>query len=280
MMDGMIPPHGGVLINQICTIDERKEWLHKSRDLPSIVISDLTLSDLECIASGLFSPLKGFMNQEDYISVRDHMRLTDGTLWSLPIVLPLPLEAKHQIREGKQVVLKGKDGVSYAILDVESIYEVNLHREALAVFGTDDQNHPGVARLFSSSSFYVGGPIRLLNRPNHPFSSYLFDPVETRAAFAARGWRKIVGFQTRNPVHRAHEYIQKAALETVDGLFLNPLVGETKEDDLPASIRIKSYEAILRHYYPQERVFFGTFPAAMRYAGPREAVFHAIVRKN
>ncbi len=279
-MDGMIPPHGGLLINRICTGDKRKEWLKKATDLPTIVISDLTLSDLECIASGLFSPLKGFMNKEDYISVRDHLRLTDGTLWSLPIVLPLPPESRHEIREGDSVVLQGKEGVTYAILDVESIYEVNLRREALAVFGTDDQAHPGVARLFASSSLYVGGPIRLLNRPNRSFSSYMFDPVETRAAFAARGWRQIVGFQTRNPVHRAHEYIQKAALETVDGLFLNPLVGETKADDLPAPVRIKSYEAILRNYYPQERVFFGTFPAAMRYAGPREAVFHAIVRKN
>lgn len=280
-MEKMIAPHGGTLINRIITGEERREEFRRASDLPMLTISRMTLSDLECIASGVFSPLTGFLNQEDYISVRDNLRLANGTLWSLPIVLPLSSGKINSLREGESIALRGKDGTIYAILDVESIYSVNLQQEAEAVFGTTDQKHPGVARLLASSSIYVGGPIRLLNRPSHtPFSTYFFDPAETRAAFATRGWRRIVGFQTRNPVHRAHEYIQKAALETVDGLFFNPLVGETKADDIPAALRIKSYEAIIQAYYPKERVFFGAFPAAMRYAGPREALFHAIARKN
>jgi sulfate adenylyltransferase len=167
------------------------------------------------------------------------------------------------------------------VLEVESLYRIDRRKEAREVFRTEDENHPGVARLYRSSPVRAGGPIRLLNRPDHGiFSPFISDPADTRRMFRERGWRRIVGFQTRNPIHRAHEYIQKAALETVDGLFLNPLIGETKADDIPADIRMKSYQVILDHYYQRERVMLSAFPAAMRYAGPREAVFHALARKN
>lgn len=274
-------PHGGVLVNRVCSMEEKDEWFKRVESLPCVTISKRTLSDLECIATGVFSPLKGFMNKEDYISVRDRMRLADGTIWSLPITLPVEKDAASDIREGDRVALKGEDHRVYAVMEVESLYQVSLEQEAKAVFQTVDPKHPGVARLLKTSPVYAGGPIHLLHLPDHGiFSKDWFQPSQTREIFQNRGWKKVVGFQTRNPVHRAHEYIQKSALETVDGLFLNPLVGETKKDDIPAEVRLESYRTILHHYYPKERVFFGVYPAAMRYAGPREAVFHALVRKN
>lgn len=277
----VVSPHGGVLIDRKCRDEEKEEWLEWAETLPSWRISQRHLSDVECITTGVFSPLTGFMEEEDYRSVRDRMRLANGTVWSLPVTLPVEEEAARRVREGDQVALRGREGPVYAVLEVTSLYRVDPRREAEAVFGTSDPNHPGVARLFAASPIYAGGPIRMLRVPDHgPFAEDWHEPSQTREIFKQKGWKRVVGFQTRNPVHRAHEYIQKAALETVDGLFLNPLVGETKKDDLPADVRLESYRRILRHYFPEERVFLGVYPAAMRYAGPREAVFHALVRKN
>ncbi|RAL24433.1 sulfate adenylyltransferase [Thermoflavimicrobium daqui] len=277
----MVTPHGGTLVHRVLDGEQREKWLEKVSDFPSITVSDVTCADLVCIATGIFSPLTGFMNEQDYRSVRDYMRLKDGTVWSIPITLPVPEEQEEIIRHAEYLTLKDSQGLILAVVQVESVYDVDLGEEAKKVFGTDDKNHPGVARLDGQSSLYVGGAVWLLNRPNFGvFAKHYYDPVVTRKIFAERGWNKVVGFQTRNPVHRAHEYIQKSALETVDGLFLHPLVGATKADDIPADVRLKSYEVILREYYPTERVFLGVFPAAMRYAGPREAIFHALARKN
>ncbi|TCS95096.1 sulfate adenylyltransferase [Hazenella coriacea] len=276
-----ITPHGGHLVNRMVAEIKRDEWLKKADTYPSITIPHTTVSDLLCIATGVFSPLTGFLTEKDYQSVCDDMRLQDGTVWSLPITLSIPEESITEIRRAPYVSLRDSTRRIVAIVQVESIYEVDLFKEAKQVYGTTDPQHPGVARLFKQSPVNLGGDIWLLHRPHEgEFSRHHYDPIQTRERFQKNGWQTVVGFQTRNPVHRAHEYIQKAALETVDGLFLHPLVGETKSDDIPASVRMKSYEVILQEYYPPQRVLLGVFPAAMRYAGPREAIFHALSRKN
>ncbi|GGG07331.1 sulfate adenylyltransferase [Paenibacillus abyssi] len=277
-----ILPHGGVLINRVAEGAERESLLAEAGNLKSININAWTISDLDLIGVGAFSPLTGFLNEEDYKSVVERMRLANGTVWSIPITLAVDEAKASELSIGDRVSLVGEeDGVTYGLIDVESIYNVDQKVEAVNVFKTDDLEHPGVQKLFSRPSTYVGGTITVLNRPKpERFEEYYFDPSETRRLFAEKGWRSVVGFQTRNPVHRAHEYIQKCAMEIVDALFLNPLVGETKSDDVPANVRMKSYVSLLENYYPEDRVFLGVFPAAMRYAGPREAIFHAMVRKN
>jgi sulfate adenylyltransferase len=275
-------PHGGRLIQRYAEGQERIELLQLSNSLRKLVVNSWTIADMDCIASGAFSPLTGFLTEVDYESVLQDMRLSDGTVWSIPVTLAVEETVFQELCPGEKVALVGEaDGILYAILAVEDCYSIDRNKEALHVYKTQDRAHPGVAKLFERPDHYVGGTITMLNRPNRqPYDSYAHDPSETRRMFRERGWKSIVGFQTRNPVHRAHEYIQKSAMEIVDGLFLHPLVGETKSDDIPAEIRMKSYKVLMEHYYPAERVLFGVFPAAMRYAGPREAVFHALVRKN
>jgi len=277
-----LEPHGGKLVNRLAEGAERERLLAEASALRSIRVNTWTISDIDCIAVGAFSPLTGFLKEADYRSVLETMRLADGTVWSIPITLSVDDESFAAIEAGERVALVGEaDRVVYAILEVEEKYRVDLKTEAEKVFKTADPAHPGVAKLYERTNGYIGGPITVLNRPKpERFAEYYFDPAETRKIFAEKGWRTIVGFQTRNPVHRAHEYIQKSAMEIVDGLFLNPLVGETKSDDVPADVRMRSYQVLLANYYPRDRVHLGVYPAAMRYAGPREAIMHAMVRKN
>lgn len=277
-----IKPHGGSLINRLITGEERDALLKQAATLPSIEINAWTVSDIDLIAVGAFSPLTGFLNETDYHSVLNSMRLANGTVWSIPITLSVDSKQAASLEQGQSVALIGEeDQTIYALLTVESIYQVDQQEEALKVFKTNDVEHPGVAKLLTRSNTYVGGSIQVLNRPEpEKFQKFYFDPEVTRQIFADKGWKTVCGFQTRNPVHRAHEYIQKSAMEIVDGLFLNPLVGETKSDDISADVRMHSYLVLLENYYPKNRVFLGVFPAAMRYAGPREAIFHAMVRKN
>lgn len=274
-------PHGGKLINRELTGAEREEWLNKTGAMPKLALTAWSLSDLELIAIGAFSPLTGFMGRQDYRNVIGNKRLANGVVWSIPITLPVTAEQAETLAEGTDIALVGEDGTPYGVMRLEEKYAYDKEEEARLVYKTTDPAHPGVKKVLAQGDVYLTGPVWLLNRPSHaPFDAYYKDPAETRAMFAELGWRTIVGFQTRNPVHRAHEYIQKSALEIVDGLLLNPLVGETKSDDVPAAVRMESYEVILRHYYPEERARLVIYPAAMRYAGPREAILHAIVRKN
>ncbi|PNR91823.1 sulfate adenylyltransferase [Petrotoga sp. HWHPT.55.6.3] len=278
----MIEPHGGKLVNKIATEEEKKEWLNKSKELKSISVTYFDLSELENIATGLFSPLEGFMTKEDYDSVLNNMRLSNGTVWSIPIILSVKKEIADELKVGEDVLIKNQeDSKEYAILHLQEKYERRKEEEALKVYKTQDKAHPGVKFLYEQGEIALGGEITLLNRIEHEnFQEFRFDPKDTRKIFSEKGWKTIVAFQTRNPIHRAHEYLQKTALEIVDGLFLNPLVGKTKDEDIPSDVRMKSYEVILDKYYPKERVFLGVFPVNMRYAGPKEAIFHAICRKN
>ncbi|WGV25227.1 sulfate adenylyltransferase [Halotia branconii] len=276
-----IAPHGGQLVNRIATAEQRAEFLSKADFLPRVQLDERTVSDLEMIAIGGFSPLTGFMNQADYDRVVTQMRLANGLVWSIPITLSVIQEVATSLKEGDLIRLDNPQGEFIGVLQLTQKYHYDKTREAINVYRTDDAKHPGVQVVYNQGAVNLAGDIWLLQRDRHAhFPAYQIDPAASRQMFKDKGWQTIVGFQTRNPIHRAHEYIQKCALETVDGLFLHPLVGATKEDDIPADVRMRCYEILLEHYYPQNRVILAINPAAMRYAGPREAIFHALVRKN
>ncbi|GAP99387.1 sulfate adenylyltransferase [Leptolyngbya sp. NIES-2104] len=276
-----IAPHGGQLINRIVTGTQREEFLSKADFLPRVQLDERAVSDLQLIAIGGFSPLTGFMGQADYDRVVEEMHLANGLPWSIPITLSVTEEVAAPLQEGNLVRLDDPTGRYIGVLQLTEKYTYDKNREAVKVYRTDEEKHPGVAVVYRQGNVNLAGDVWLFDRDPHPlFPAYQIDPALSREAFQAKGWKTVVGFQTRNPIHRAHEYIIKCALETVDGLFLHPLVGATKEDDISADIRMRCYEIMLEHYFPNDRVILAINPAAMRYAGPREAIFHALIRKN
>jgi sulfate adenylyltransferase len=265
----LIAPHGGRLVDRTSS---RPDGVERLEQIP---LTPRELSDLDMLASGALSPLEGFMGRNDYERVVEEMRLERGLPWALPVCL-----AVDRPPQGDSVALTDADGRALAVLEVDETYEYDREREAERCFRTTDEAHPGVARLYRQKPLYLAGRVTVFERLEPPFPELALDPAETRSVFAERGWRRVVGFQTRNPIHRAHEYLTKGALETVDGLLIHPLVGETKSDDVPAATRVECYRVLVDGYYPAERVLVSAFPAAMRYAGPREAIWHAICRKN
>jgi sulfate adenylyltransferase len=280
MTDGLIAPHGGALILNVVGEAERAEWQVRAKSLPRVVVDSRQLADLEMLAIGTYSPLTGFMTQSDYVSVVQDMHLSNGLPWSLPITLSVTSEQASNLREGSQIALVDAEGALQAVMSLLEKYRYDKRLEASKVYRTLDDGHPGVRVVYQQGDVLLGGPVRVVALQNQTFAQYRYTPTQSRKLFAERGWKRIVAFQTRNPVHRAHEYIQKCALETVDGLYLHPLVGDTKGDDIPADVRMRCYEVLLENYYPADRVVLGVLPAAMRYAGPREAIFHALMRKN
>jgi sulfate adenylyltransferase len=274
-------PHGGSLIDRALHGSERESALERAASLPSITLASVAASDLELIGNGAFSPLTGFMGQADYQSVVNDMRLANGLPWSIPITLAVSQEEADRLDIGSQVALNDDEGRVLGILDLAEKYTFDPQHEAQQVFRTTEEAHPGVARIYAGGDVYLGGDVTVLNGPaDPPFPGHRRSPAETRAIFAEKGWRRVVGFQTRNPIHRAHEYLTKVALEVTDGLLIHPLVGDTKSDDIPADVRMRAYETLLADYYPADRTLLSVYPAAMRYGGPREAIFHAIARKN
>jgi sulfate adenylyltransferase len=280
--DQTIAPHGGSLVDLLVPEGDREKLAEEARHFPKIVVNPRELSDLEMLAVGALSPLTGFQGEADYRAVLETMHLVNGLAWAIPVTLSLSDEEAKRIGGAEAVtLLAADDGDPLAILEVAGVFRRDREREALAVFKTQDLDHPGVRALHEAGDLCAAGEVRALRLPEHDdFTEYRLTPAQTRAEFARRGWKTVVGFQTRNPIHRAHEYIQKCALEIVDGLLVHPLVGATKGDDVPAAVRMRCYEALFDGYYPKDRAMVSVFPAAMRYAGPREAIWHAIARKN
>jgi len=276
-----IAPHGGVLVDRFADAANRAAIEAQVGKAPEIRLNPRELADLEMIACGALSPLAGFMRRADYERVVEEGRLASGLPWTIPVTLSSRAEAVSGIDTRQDVLLRAPDGALVGAVHVEEIYPFDKGREAKRVFGTEDVAHPGVAYLMNDmGDRLLGGPVVMLDRTRPPFAAHHNEPRTLRRLFRERTWRRVVAFQTRNPIHRAHEFITKSALEICDGLLVHPLVGATKEDDIPAETRMRCYEVLLERYYPKDRVVLSTLPAAMRYAGPKEAIFHAVVRKN
>ncbi|MBK8138785.1 MAG: sulfate adenylyltransferase [Chloroflexi bacterium] len=275
-----IAPHGGTLINRLVTGAAAQPYLDRAAAAPKVVLGEVARSDLELIAIGVASPNTGFMDSKTYKSVVHNMHLPNGLPWTIPLTLPVDAATAATLTEGKDVALTDESGRVIGLLELTEKFTYDKEVEAQNVYRTTDGAHPGVARVYAYGEYYLAGDVWMLVEPTPDYPDIYMTPAQTRALFAERGWRRIVAFQTRNPVHRAHEYLMKCALELCDGLMLHPLVGATKSDDIPAPVRVKAYKVLLEHYFPTARTVLNSFPAAMRYAGPREAIFHAICRKN
>jgi len=276
-----IPPHGGgELVDLRVPQAERPTLLNFAKKLKKLALDARELTDLELLAIGGYSPLRGFMTEAQCRAVVDDMHLPGGVPWTVPVVLSADREFADSLSDGEEIALTDSEGNVRALLEVQDRYTADRRSEARKVYRTDEEAHPGVAALYAAREVRIGGPLRVLELPKGEFPEHRLEPAQTRAEFQKRGWRTVVAFQTRNPIHRAHEYLTKVALEMTDGLLIHPIVGETKSDDIPADVRMECYQALIDGYYPAERVVLSVLPASMRYAGPREAIFHSIMRRN
>jgi sulfate adenylyltransferase len=276
----LIAPHGGSLVNRQLNPNEAERALADSVDRQLVHLSPSALRDMENLALGLFSPIEGFQGSQTIDHILTKMRLPSGLPWTIPIVLDVAETVADGMKPGTIVALADEAGQIMGRLFLEEVFEYDLELLAHGVYGTLDRAHPGVASTLERHPVFLAGKVELLRRVPDPFARYNLTPLETRVLFKEKGLKTVVAFQTRNPIHRAHEYIQKCALEVVDGLLIHPLVGDTKPGDIPAEVRLECYETMLEGYFPRERTILSVFPVNMRYAGPKEAIFHALVRKN
>lgn len=283
--ESLIPPHGGTLVNRIVSPADAEKLTAEAANLPTITLSAKQACDLEMIAIGAFSPLTGFVKKDDFESICRDMRLSSGEIWPIPITLAVDDALKGELKEGGRAALKHSDGTLMAVIDVEEIYPHDKKLELPNVFRTEDAEHPGVAAVLEEGDWFVGGTVHVITvtpevEPGEQFTEYRLPPAKTREEFAKRGWKTVAAFQTRNPIHRAHEYLCKCAQEICDGLLIHPLVGETKPGDISADVRMNCYNVLIENYFVKDRTCLSVMPGAMRYAGPREAVLHALIRKN
>jgi len=276
----MLPPHGGKLVDRVLPTERQQGALEEAGKLPQLNVGDDLAKDIENIAFGAFSPLEGFLCENDYMSVLHEKRLSNDLPWTLPIVLDASKGELKGLKQGDTVAIIDPLKEPIALLDIEQIFPFNREELAQEVFGTTDRAHPGVAKTCAMKDSLVGGKVSLIRMSFDEFQKYRLRPIETRVLFKEKGWRTIVGFQTRNIPHMGHEYVQKTALTFVDGLFINPVIGKKKSGDFKDEVILAAYEALLRHYYLRDRTVMAVLRTEMRYAGPREAIFHAIVRKN
>ena len=281
----LVSPHGGTLVNRFVEKSKADALRKEAATLPVITLSAKQACDLEMIAIGAFSPLTGFVGKADFESICRNCKLANGLVWSIPITLAVDDATKNKLKVGGRAALEHSDGTLMGVIDVSEIYAHDKKLECPNVFRTEDAAHPGVKAVMDEGNWLVAGPIHVLTvtperEPGEQFTSHRLPPAQTRAEFEKRGWKTICAFQTRNPIHRAHEYLTKVAQEICDGLLVHPLVGETKPGDIPADVRMKCYEVLISKYYVKDRTMLTVMPAAMRYAGPREAILHAMVRKN
>ena len=280
MENFIIAPHGNILINRVLSPEHIVVAKTKTENLPQIILDEEQVKDAKNIARGVLSPLSGFMNEADFVSCVNKMKLANGTVWPIPFVLGVTEEKAEEFKTGDEVALIDKQQQLIAILEVGDLYTFDPAQVAFHVFGTTDKAHPGVARWYHMPPVLIGGKIDLVDNSKEPYYEYNLDPAETRFLFESRGWKTVVGFQTRNAPHRAHEYLQRCGLELCDGLFINPIIGEKKAGDFKDELIIETYDYMAKHIFPKNKVAFSILPARMNYAGPREAVLHAIIRKN
>jgi sulfate adenylyltransferase len=276
----MISPHGGKLVDRVLNEECRKDILAAARALPKLTINDESVSDVENIATGVFSPLEGFMGRADYRNVLNEMRLRTDLPWTIPIVLDASPEEAARLKEGKDVLIENESGRPVAVLHLQEKFEYSKDELAEKVFLTMDKAHPGVVKVAGMKEILLSGPLDLLEVSPTPFDRYKLSPKETRILFKEKGWKTIVAFQTRNTPHIGHEYVQKTALTFTDGIFVNPVIGRKKKGDFKDEVILASYDELIKHYYLKERAVMAILQMEMRYAGPREAIHHAIVRKN